>query len=70
MITTTKAEEKATALRVDGRGLYKIPLEQWVELFGARGRVIFNHLNESIYGHVCFVLSIIIASSFTKVNYN
>lgn len=54
-MTVTEAEDKAKAMRVDGKLIYQIPLERWVELFGDQGRGIFNELPESNYGHVRFV---------------
>ena len=54
-MTMTGAQDRAKALRTDGKGLYQISLEQWVELFGTQGQTIFIELQESNYGHVRFV---------------
>ena len=54
-MTVTEAEDRAKALRTDGKGLYAISLEQWVELFGNQGQMIFDELQESNYGYVRFV---------------
>lgn len=67
-MTATEAEDKAKALRADGKLLYQLSLTQWVELFGNHGLTIFNELQESNYGYVWS--SIIIAYSFKNVNYN
>ena len=54
-MTMTEAEDRAKALRTDGKGVYKISLEQWVKLFGIQGQTIFDELQVSNYGHVRFV---------------
>ena len=54
-MTVTEAQDKAKALRADGKLVYRIPLERWVELFGDQGQAIFDELQESNYGHVRFV---------------
>ena len=54
-MTMTEAEDRAKALRIDGKGVYQISLERWVELFGYHGEIIFHELQESNYGHVRFV---------------
>lgn len=54
-MTMTEAEDRAKALRTDGKGVYQIPLEQWVELFGIQGQTIFDELQESNYGHLRFL---------------
>lgn len=54
-MTVTEAEDKAKALRADGKLMYRISLERWVELFGDQGQAIFDELQESNYGHVRFV---------------
>lgn len=54
-MTATEAEDKAKALRADGKLLYQLSLTQWVELFGNHGLTIFNDLQESNYGHVRLV---------------
>lgn len=51
-MTVTEAEDKAKALRADGRLVYQISLERWVELFGDHGLTIFKDLQESNDGHV------------------
>ena len=54
-MTVTEADNRAKALRTDGKGVYKISLEWWVELFGIQGEDIFDELQESNYGYVRFV---------------
>ena len=65
----TEAEDRAKALRTDGKGVHKISLEQWVELFGIQGQEIFDELQEQLRTRT-FCLPIIIAYSFWNMNYN
>jgi hypothetical protein len=48
-------------LRVDGRGLYDVSLERWIELFEDQGKTIYVALQESGYAAVRFCLSLFIA---------
>lgn len=51
-MTVTEAEDKAKALRPDGKGLYAISLKRWVASFGDQGQMIFAELHERNYGQV------------------
>ena len=53
-LTETDAEEKAKDLRTDGKGLYEISAEQWLETFGTQGQTTYNDLQEGDFGHVLF----------------
>jgi hypothetical protein len=59
-MTATEAEDKALKLRLNGRALYDVSLERWVELFEDQGRSIYMALQESGYGAVRFCLSLVI----------
>ena len=44
----------AEKLRVDGKGLFEIPAEFWVDKLGHRGNLLYNHIQETKFGQARF----------------
>ena len=57
--TTEEAREEARLIDVDGQGLYDLKEEEWKDIYGIHGRLIWNHLYRSIYGWVLLSVSFI-----------
>ena len=54
-ISLTEARDEAKKLRIDGKGLYEISPEQWIEKYDIQGQTIYNEIQTSEYGYVCFL---------------
>lgn len=39
-------------MEVNGKALYELPEEEWVDIFGIEGRTIYHTLQTSKYGYV------------------
>ena len=55
-VTQPEAENQAKELRIDGKGLYKVSPQQWLEIYGVQGQTIYNELQGSEIGYVRFLL--------------
>ncbi|KAM0806200.1 hypothetical protein BDR22DRAFT_8055 [Usnea florida] len=55
-LTLPEAEERANKLPLDGKGLYEISPQQWLEVYGLQGQAICQELQESEFGYVRFLL--------------
>lgn len=49
-----KSLEYAEKLPVDGEGLYQASEQQLTDIYGIPGKVLFNDVQRSKYGRVCF----------------
>lgn len=66
-ISQTEAENEARKIKLDGKGLYELSPEQWLEEYDIQGQTIYNELQESRFGHVCFLLCLDRLSSLEEI---
>lgn len=55
LFTPDEAEIQAKRLRCTGEGLYQLKEAAWTEAYGPQGYVIYNHLQNSLYGAVSYI---------------
>ena len=55
-LTQAEAEAQADRLETDGKDLYQLSPEEWIEKFDYQGQTIYNELQEGRSGHVSFML--------------
>ena len=55
-MSLAEAVEMAKKVRIDGKGLYEMRAEQWMEKYDIQGQTIYNELQQSKFGEVCVLL--------------
>lgn len=56
--TREEALAWAKRLQVNGKGLYQVDKQEFIELYGIPGRLLFSELQNSVYNRVCSYLTL------------